>query len=109
MKEKVSAFWFSLLRQQLRFRYPLAAVILIVTAVFCWGIYTKLTVKTDFFALYPPSHPYIKLYKEFRTMFVKFEPNALNRLQRVPFRRQILAGMRAWQTCRLPNSFGPLR
>ncbi len=69
MKEKVSAFWFRLLRQQLRFRYPLAAAILIITAIFCWGIYSKLTVKTDFFALYPPSHPYIKLYKEFRTMF----------------------------------------
>jgi hypothetical protein len=40
----------------------------LVTGFFCYRIY-HLKVATDFFSLYPPRHPYIKLYNEYRKMF----------------------------------------
>lgn len=69
MKEKVSDFWVNLVRAQLRFRYPILVILGIITIVFCIRIYQVLTIKTDFFELYPQKHPYIQLYKEFRKMF----------------------------------------
>ena len=68
MKEKVSDFWVNLVKAQMRFRYPLLVILCIITVVFCVKIYQVLTIKTDFFELYPQKHPYIQLYKEFRNM-----------------------------------------
>jgi len=69
VKEKVSDFWVNLVRTQMRFRYPLLVILSIITIVFFIRIYQVLTIKTDFFELYPQKHPYIQLYKEFRKMF----------------------------------------
>jgi len=69
VKEKVSDFWTNLVSLQMRFRYPLLILMCIITIIFCVKIYQVLTIKTDFFELYPQKHPYIKLYKEFRKMF----------------------------------------
>jgi hypothetical protein len=40
----------------------------LVTGFFCYRIY-HLKIATDFFSLYPPRHPYIQLYNEYRKMF----------------------------------------
>ena len=52
----------------LRHRVPVLIAIGLLTAFFCYHLYF-LKVGTDFFALYPPKHPYIKLYNEYRNMF----------------------------------------
>lgn len=69
MNEKVDTFWVRLIRSQLNYRYPIIMIIAILTVLFCINIHRELEIKTDFFELYPPRHPYIKLYKEFRNMF----------------------------------------
>jgi len=69
MKEVVHKFWYALVRYQLKFRYPIIAIVAIVTAIFIYNLLTGLEVYTDFFELYPPKHPYIKLYKDYRKMF----------------------------------------
>lgn len=52
----------------LRHRAPVLIAIGLLTAFFCYHLYF-LKVGTDFFALYPPKHPYIKLYNQYRNMF----------------------------------------
>jgi len=52
----------------LRHRFSLLAVIGVITAFFCFRVYS-LKIATDFFSLYPPRHEYIKLYKQYRKMF----------------------------------------
>jgi len=69
MEEKVNALWVNLIRFQLKYRYPIIILVGILTVIFCFNIHRKLEIKTDFFELYPPKHPYIQLYKEFRDMF----------------------------------------
>ena len=52
----------------LRNRIVVLLLILLVTGFFCYRI-RFLKVATDFFSLYPPKHPYIQLYKQYRKMF----------------------------------------
>jgi uncharacterized protein len=52
----------------LRHRALVLGAILLVTAFFCWHVY-YLKIGTDFFCLYPPRHPYIQLYNQYRKMF----------------------------------------
>ena len=52
----------------LRHRRLVLGAILLVTAFFCYHLY-YLKVGTDFFCLYPPRHPYIELYNQYRKMF----------------------------------------
>lgn len=52
----------------LRHRFKVLALILLVTAFFGYKI-CSLRIATDFFTLYPPKHPYIQLYNEYRKMF----------------------------------------
>jgi len=52
----------------LRHRAAVLGGILLVTAVFAAGL-LRLRIGTDFFSLYPPNHPYIQLYKQYRQMF----------------------------------------
>ncbi len=61
--------WRKLLQWQLRQRHILLACILAGTLFFTGQILTRLRIATDFFDLYPPRHPYIQLYKQFRKMF----------------------------------------
>ncbi len=57
------------LRFLLRRRVPISIVIMIGTLFFVWFTATRLTIFTNFFDLYPPSHPYIQLYTKYRSMF----------------------------------------
>src|SRR5215510_8088296 len=52
----------------LRFRWP---VMILVTAVTLFLGYNlkNMRVYTNFFDLYPPGHPYIQLYQQYRSMF----------------------------------------
>jgi len=52
----------------LRNRVWLLILLSLITGFFCYRIY-HLKIATDFFSLYPPRHPYIKLYNEYRKMF----------------------------------------
>ena len=56
------------IRFLLRNRLVVLLLVTVATGVFCYGVYS-LKIATDFFALYPPKHPYIQLYKEYRKMF----------------------------------------
>ncbi len=52
----------------LRYRMAVLTVILLATSFFGYHV-SSLRVTTDFFSLYPPEHPYIQLYNEYRKMF----------------------------------------
>ncbi len=52
----------------LRYRLAVLVLISVATAFFCYHIYS-LKIATDFFSLYPPKHPYIQLYNQYRNMF----------------------------------------
>jgi hypothetical protein len=52
----------------LRNRIRLLIVLGLISGFFCYRIY-HLKIATDFFSLYPPGHPYIQLYNEYRKMF----------------------------------------
>lgn len=51
----------------LRHRFAVCGAILLGTLFFGYSV-TQLRVHTDFFDLYPPAHPYIKLYNEYRQL-----------------------------------------
>jgi uncharacterized protein len=53
----------------LRRRVPISIIIGIGTLFFLWFTATRLTIFTNFFDLYPPSHPYIQMYTKYRSMF----------------------------------------
>jgi hypothetical protein len=52
----------------LHHRLKVLLAIALVSVFFGWKAY-HLRIATDFFSLYPPNHPYIQLYNEYRTMF----------------------------------------
>ncbi|NOT55613.1 MAG: MMPL family transporter [Deltaproteobacteria bacterium] len=52
----------------LRFRVAILIAVAIVTLFLTWHA-RNMQVYTNFFDLYPPGHPYIKLYNEYRKMF----------------------------------------
>ena len=56
------------LRFLLNFRWSVLFVLTIMTLFLGWQSW-KMRVYTNFFDLYPPDHPYIKLYQEYRRMF----------------------------------------
>jgi len=56
------------LRFLLRYRLAVSGVVAVATVVFLFTL-TNLRVHTDFFDFYPPEHPYIRMYREFRRMF----------------------------------------
>jgi predicted RND superfamily exporter protein len=57
------------IRFLLRHRVAVALLVTLITGVFFYGVVNRLRIYTDFIALMPPNHPYIKLYQEFRHMF----------------------------------------
>jgi len=69
MKEKIDDLWVRVVRFQLKHRVSLLLIMLAVTCLASYSLITRLEVKTNFFEIYPPSHEYIKLYKDFRGMF----------------------------------------
>ncbi|MGB9499200.1 MAG: efflux RND transporter permease subunit [Dissulfuribacterales bacterium] len=52
----------------LRNRIAVLLAIVMVTAFFGYKAF-NIEIKTDFYSLYPPKHPYIQLYKEYQDMF----------------------------------------
>src|SRR5689334_18530062 len=64
-RKTIEAYLFFLLRHRL-------AVSLVVAAItFALGgfMWTRMHIFTNFFDLYPPNHPYIQLYQQYRNMF----------------------------------------
>jgi predicted RND superfamily exporter protein len=67
--ENNSDIWKKLIEFKLRHSIIILLLITIGTGFFIYKIGTGLKIYTDFFQLYPPKHPYIQLYKEYRKMF----------------------------------------
>jgi predicted RND superfamily exporter protein len=64
-RKTIEAYLFFLLRH----RKAVSLVVGVVTLVLAGFMYTRMKVQTNFFDLYPPSHPYIRLYQQYRSMF----------------------------------------
>ncbi len=52
----------------LRNRFKVLSIIVLLTTFFAYKTY-HLKIATDFISFYPPKHPYIQLYNEYRHMF----------------------------------------
>lgn len=50
-------------------RHACTAVLFVLTLLSIFSLYQKGRIFTNFFQLYPPGHPYIQTYMEFRKMF----------------------------------------
>src|SRR3990172_12365855 len=64
-RKTIEAYLFFLLRH----RVAVSIVVGVLTLVLAGFMWFRMHVFTNFFDLYPPSHPYIKLYQQYRTMF----------------------------------------
>ena len=64
-RKTIEAYLFFLLRHRL----AVSAVVAAITFVLGGFMWTHMKVFTNFFDLYPPGHPYIKLYQQYRSMF----------------------------------------
>ena len=64
-RNTIEAYLFFLLRHKL----AVSLVVGIITAGLAFCMYTRMQVFTNFFDLYPPNHPYIQLYQQYRSMF----------------------------------------
>lgn len=49
-------------------RNVMLPVVIVLTLFFLWQAF-QIKMKTNFFELYPPRHPFIKVYREFRKLF----------------------------------------
>ncbi len=64
-RKTIEAYLFFLLRHRVLVSLVVGAITLVL-ACFMWF---RMHVFTNFFDLYPPNHPYIRLYNEYRSMF----------------------------------------
>jgi predicted RND superfamily exporter protein len=64
-RKTIEAYLFFLLRH----RIAVSLVVAAITFVLAGFMYFRMHVFTNFFDLYPPNHPYIKLYTQYRSMF----------------------------------------
>src|SRR2546426_7660538 len=64
-RKTIEAYLFSLLRHRLAASLVVAAATVVLAAF----MVVRMHVFTNFFALSPPNHPYIKLYTQYRDMF----------------------------------------
>src|SRR5881396_3313 len=64
-RRTIEAYLFFLLRHRLAASLVVAAATVVLAAF----MVTRMHIFTSFFDLYPPSHPYIKLYTQYRGMF----------------------------------------
>jgi len=60
--------WLKLVEYHVGHPYLMLTLIVLGTIFFVYQIFS-LKIHTDFFDLYPPRHPYIQLYKQYRNMF----------------------------------------
>src|SRR5581483_1212568 len=64
-RKTIEAYLFFLLRHRLL----VSAVVAVLTVVLACFMWFRMHIFTNFFDLYPPNHPYIKLYTQYRGMF----------------------------------------
>ncbi len=64
-RKTIEAYLFFLLRN----RVAVSLVIAVVTVILAGFMWFKMHVFTNFFDLYPPNHPYVQLYQQYRSMF----------------------------------------
>src|SRR5574338_1304529 len=64
-RKTIEAYLFFLLRHKL----AVSALVAVITAGLAFCMWTRMHVFTNFFDLYPPNHPYIRLYQQYRSMF----------------------------------------
>ena len=64
-KEKIIQRYISFI---LKHKYKMLSLIALVTVFFGYHL-SKLMIATDFISFYPPRHPYIQLYNDYREMF----------------------------------------
>src|SRR5437764_14949549 len=64
-RKTIEAYLFFLLRHRLAASLVVAAATVVLAAFMA----ARMHVFTNFFDLYPPNHPYIKLYTQYRSMF----------------------------------------
>src|SRR5215831_7266801 len=64
-RKTIEAYLFFLLRHRL----AVSAVVALITLVLGGFMWVRMHIFTNFFDLYPPGHPYIKLYTQYRSMF----------------------------------------
>jgi predicted RND superfamily exporter protein len=64
-RKTIEAYLFFLLRHKVL----VSVVVAIITAGLAFCMYTRMHIFTNFFDLYPPNHPYIRLYQQYRSMF----------------------------------------
>ena len=66
--EKKEPFGERYTRFVLRYKFIVLTAVALVTIFFGYYLFS-LKIATDFFSLYPPKHPYIQLYNQYRKMF----------------------------------------
>ena len=64
-RKTIEAYLFFLLRHRL----AVSAVVALITVGLALFMYFRMHVFTNFFDLYPPNHPYVRLYQQYRSMF----------------------------------------
>jgi hypothetical protein len=64
-RQTIEAYLFFLLRH----RGLVSVVVGVLTVVLAGFMWSRMHVFTNFFDLYPPKHPYIRLYQQYRSMF----------------------------------------
>jgi predicted RND superfamily exporter protein len=64
-RKTIEAYLFFLLRH----KALVSLVVAVITAGLAFCMWSNMHVFTNFFDLYPPNHPYIKLYQQYRSMF----------------------------------------
>lgn len=103
--------WQRLVEWQVKYRVILLILILIGTGFFAYKA-IQLEVETDFNAMYPPSHPYIQLYNEYKDMFGSanemivilenkkrdiYNPETLDKLERITKSLMNMKGVNPYQ------------
>src|SRR5262245_58991806 len=101
----------------LRYRWPVLTLALVVT-LFLTSQPVHITIQMDFLDLYPPSHPYLQLYKKHARMFgssnvlivaleVKdgdiFSVETLNKIDRLTTALMTVPGVNPWQVLSLSH------
>jgi predicted RND superfamily exporter protein len=64
-RKTIEAYLFFLLRHKLL----VSIVVTVITVGLAYCMWTRMHIFTNFFDLYPPNHPYIRLYQQYRNMF----------------------------------------
>lgn len=64
-RKTIEAYLFFLLRH----KAMVSLVVALITAGLAFCMWTRMKVFTNFFDLYPPNHPYVQLYQQYRNMF----------------------------------------